>query len=263
MGVLQRPRSPYWWIWIPGAPPGTNPVNTKVPIAGATAEERKANKQDAEKILAGRVLKAAKQAAGLPVHETGAMTFATFAQWYATHDIPQHRGAVTELRRLPRLVAAFGDLLLTAPAVEWTERVIAWRTARLKTPVTVKHYGGKKGKPHTFPCPSARTVNREVGFLQQMLSAAVEHKQIATSPLAGLPDLETAPIRRRTMGLDEERRLLPMLDVDDRAIFLVALDGLVRLGDVLDLRRADDHGDSLDIRHPKNETPLSVPISAR
>jgi integrase len=258
MGVFQRPRSPYWWLWIPGAPKGTNPVKTQIPI-GVTPTERKVNKQTAEQVLATRVLQAGKLAEGLPV-ESAPTTFATFAGWYETHQIPQHRGAYRERQILPRLVAAFGELEL---AQVNAERVIEWRTMRLKTPTMVKHYGGPNGKPHIFPRPSARTVNREVGFLQQILAAAVEAKLLAISPLLGLPDLPTAPVRRRTMSLDEERRLLPALSVDDRAIFLIGLDELVRLGDILDLRRADDHGDSLDVGHPKNGVPLSVPLSAR
>ena len=62
---------------------------------------------------------------------------------------------------------------------------------------------------------------------------------------------------------DEEQRLLDGLAADDRAIYLVARDALVRLGDCLDVRREDDHGRTLDIREPKNGQPITVPVTPR
>src|SRR6185295_1085988 len=226
---------------------------------GFTATERKDSLEKAKKVYHAAELKAGLLLNGQPA-PADPLTFRTFAAWYELHEIPQHRGAYRERQILPRLVEAFGDVLLTemTPAL-----VIEWRTTRLKTPTRVAHYGGPKGKPHTFPAPTPRTVNREVGLLQQIMTAAVDAGHLTASPLTGLADLAAAPIRRRTMGLDEERRLLPELAVDDRAILLVGLDALVRLGDILDLRREDDHGGHLEIRHPKNEVPLCVPVSAR
>lgn len=265
MGVFQRPRSPYWWAWIPGAPKGTNPrINTKIPV-GVTALERKASKQTAEQVLATRVLHAGKMAAGLPVEAdpADAILFATWAATYKEQEIPKHRGAYRELGILPRLVAGFGDLAISAPPKDWIARAKTWRVARLTTPTVVEHYGGKKGKRHTFPKPSARTVNREVKFLQQMLSAAKQAQLIEASPLWGFRNLTAGPIRRRLTLHDEEQRLLAMLADDDRAIYLMGRDGLVRLGDILDVRRADDHGTTLDIRFPKNGAPVTIPITPR
>jgi integrase len=266
MGVFQRPRSPYLWIWIPGVPAaqGKNPINTKIPI-GFSAAERKENKQIAEQILATRVLKAGKVAAGLPLEADPAdvILFTTWAATYKEQEIPKHRGAYRELGILPRLIAGFGDLPITAPPKEWIARAKTWRAARLTTPTTVKHYGGKNGKAHTFPRPSARTVNREVKLLQQMLSAAKEAELIEASPLWGFRALPAGPIRRRMTQHDEEQRLLDTLAADDVAIYLIARDGLVRLGDCLDVRREDDHGRTIDIREPKNGLPITIPVTAR
>jgi integrase len=68
---------------------------------------------------------------------------------------------------------------------------------------------------------------------------------------------------RRTLGAAEEKKLAAELSPEDYAIFLVGLDGLVRLGDILDLQRSDDRGDEIDIRDPKNGEPLKVPVSTR
>lgn len=114
----------------------------------------------------------------------------------------------------------------------------------------------------TIRPPSPRTVNREVDLLQQILAAAVP-KYFDVSPLEGLRDLEVTPPMRRTMSVDEEQRLLAELGQVDRAIFLVGLDTLTRFGDILDLKRSDDHGATLDVQDPKNRRPHTVPISQR
>lgn len=113
-----------------------------------------------------------------------------------------------------------------------------------------------------LPPPTPSTVNREVDVLQQIIAAAVP-KYLATSPLEGLPNLPVTPPIRRTMSRDEEARVLAQLSLVDRAIYLVAVDTLTRMGDVLDLKRRDDHGATLDVRDPKNRQPHTVPISTR
>lgn len=116
---------------------------------------------------------------------------------------------------------------------------------------------------HTYAPPSARTVNREVDLLQQMLSAAVEAGYIDKSPIYGLANLPIVEPIRRTMSETEERAVLRELAPDDRALMLVGLDTLTRMIDILDLEWADDHGTMLDIIDPKNGTSHTVPISTR
>jgi hypothetical protein len=155
MGVYQRRDSPYWWMHIETAPPGRRKVSTRV-LIGHTPTERKGSLLEAKAVHHAAETAAGQVRNGRPV-DTPPITFAAFAEWYAIHEIPQHRGAYRERQILPRLVGAFGALAL---AQVHAERVIEWRTLRLKTPTTVKHYGPPNGKPHTFPRPSARTVNR-------------------------------------------------------------------------------------------------------
>lgn len=113
-----------------------------------------------------------------------------------------------------------------------------------------------------LPPPSASTVNREVALLKQILAAAVP-RYIDASPIAGLPDLPTLTPRRRTMTHAEEAAVLAELGPVDLAIVLCGLDGLMRLGEILALRKADDHGDRLHVVNPKNSQARSVPVSAR
>jgi integrase len=261
MGVYQRADSPYWWMHVETAPPGHRKVSTKVRI-GFTPTEKKASLEEAKGVYHEAELDAGKVRNGRPV-ETDPIPFTRWAATYEEQLLPKRRGAYRERQMLPRLVAGFGDLAIDAPAQEWVARATTWRETRLRTPTTVQHYGGKHGKPHTFPRPSPRTVNREVGFLQQMLSAAVDAKQIAQSPLWGFADLEATPVKRRLTPHDEETRLLAMLAPDDRAIYLIARDGLVRLGDCLDARRPDDAGTTLYIPHTKNGDPVTIPITSR
>lgn len=263
MAVLTRPGSPNLWIWIPGVPAGkgTNPINTKIPI-GVTAKQRKVNRETADQILATHVLNRAKRSADLPI-DPEIVLFTTWAETYATTKIPKHRGAYREQQILPRLIIGFGDLAISAPAAEWIARAESWRETRLVTPTKVKHYGGPKGKAHTFPCPSPRTVNREIAVLQQALTAAVDAKLIPQSPLWGFKDLVTTPVEQRLTSLEEEARVLQAFThPGDRAIYLMGRDGLVRLGDILDVKRTDDAGATLKIRYPKNGVPLTVPVSS-
>jgi integrase len=194
----------------------------------------------------------------LPV-KVARITFATFAAWYEANILVHHKGKEREREMLPRLLNAFGSLALDE--IE-QDTVIAWRTVRRLTSTTIAHFGGPKGKPRTLPPPSARTVNREVNFLKQILAAAVP-KHLPESPLAGLPDLDVVDPIRRTMSRDEEARLLPELAVDLRAIVIMGLDTLTRLGDILDLRRRADHGTHLDILDTKNGLSHTVPVSTR
>lgn len=114
----------------------------------------------------------------------------------------------------------------------------------------------------TLPRPTPQTVNREVALLKQMLAAAVP-TYLDASPLKGMADLPTTPPIRRTMSREEEAAVLEQLSPVDRAILLCGLDGLIRMGDILDLLKEHDRGDSLAVVDPKNRRPRLVPVSAR
>jgi integrase len=259
MGVFSRPDSKYWWLWLETAPKGEQKVRTDI-LIGATPSTRKASKDDALAVYVDRMTHAGKVRHHLAVPAAAPLTFDAFATWYATHVIPLHRGQVRERNILTRLRQAFGTLSLDDPT--WREAVIAWRTTRLAVPLTAAMGRGRR-QTRAYPRPSPRTVNREVEFLKQMLTKAVELRHLPFSPLTKLRQLKATPPVRRIMSEDEESRILPHLSVVDRAIVLTGLDTLARCGDILDLKWSDHHGDLLDIRDPKNGVPLQVPISPR
>jgi integrase len=258
VGVFTRPDSPWYWLWLETAPLDQQREKTRIRI-GTTVAQRRDSRQLANDLYHQRMNAIAARVHRLPHAQKKIPTFATFATWYDTHVIAQHRGHERERAILPRLVTAFGALPLDAID---PETVIAWRTVRRMTGTTIAHFGGPKGKPRTLRPPSARTVNREVDLLQQILAAAVP-TYLDDSPIAGLPDLDVVDPIRRTMSADEEARILRELPVDLRAILLVGLDTLTRLSDILDLRRRDDHGTYLDILDTKNGLSHTVPVSTR
>jgi len=257
MGVFSRPDSPWWWLWLETAPPGREREKTEIRI-GTTIAQKKDSRALASDLYHRRMNEIAARVHRLQ-RNTKAPTFATFVKWYDTNVIAHHKGQERERAILPRLVKAFGELALDAIDAD---AVIAWRTVRRMTATTIAHFGGPKGKPRTLRPPSARTVNREVDLLQQILAAGVP-KYYDESPLEDLPDLDVVDPIRRTMSADEETRILRELPVDDRAILLVGLDTLTRLGDILELRREDDHGTHLDILDTKNGLSHTVPVSTR
>jgi hypothetical protein len=255
MGIFKRADSPYWYLFLELT---KQKEKTQI-LIGTTVAERKESKRLAHQVYVARMHQLGSRHHRLPEPRATTPTFTNFARWYDANVIVHHRGASREREILRRLDGDFGHLALDAIT---QAHVIAWRTERRATPTVIEHFGGPKGPRRVFPPPSARTVNREVDLLQQILKAAVP-RLLDHSPLDGLRDLPVVPPVRRTLSLEEEDRLLAVLRVDDRAIFLCALDGLARLTDVLDLTRADDLGHELLIRHPKNGHAHTVPISSR
>lgn len=143
--------------------------------------------------------------------------------------------------RVQSLIAQFGDYPLTA----LTPEVVApWRTARLAAGV------------------APRTINRDIDELKAILAKGVPRYYLA-SPLRLMPRLKAAPPVTRTLGGDQEKLILENLDPEDRAVFLVALDSLVRLGDVLALKWEDVAGGMARVRYSKSGHAYTVPLSLR
>ena len=168
--------------------------------------------------------------------------------------IAHHRGREREREILKTLRSGFGckeDGTLRLLREVDRDLVIEWRTERRSRGKVVEHFGGPRGRPRVFSPPSARTVNREVDLLQQILAAAVP-KYLERSPLEGLADLDVMNPKRRIMTETEEEKILPCLAPDDRAIVLAGLDTLARLSSLLNLRRDDDHQTYLTFYDTKN-----------
>jgi integrase len=237
VGIYARQDSPYWWMLI--EPTGAK-SSTKILRDAPDAFSRKHQRQQAEAIYRAKMTDVARKVHGLPELEPETITFNAFADWYDTHHIAKHRGKEREREILPHLRAHFGRLDLTAITLD---AVAEYETARL----------GAKKKPGT--------VNREVALLKQMLNAAVP-KYLQVSPLKGRAMLRTVPIRKRVLTATEEARLLDELTPADRALYIVAVDTLARLSNVMNLSRAEDKGSHLELVDSKTG-PYSVPLSKR
>jgi integrase len=247
MGVFSRKDSPYWWLWLATALPGQQKERTAVKI-GNTSTQRHDSRHLAEEIYFRRMNEIAARVHRLPV-ELPAIRFDKYADLYARDVLPHHKGAERDREVLKILRRGFTDEVLSTID---RDRVRQWMTERRAQTW--------RGAPI-----SARTVNREVDLLKAMLRDAVP-KYLAASPIAGMKRLKIVKPKRRLMTPTEEQKLLPHLRPDDRAIVLMGLDTLCRLGDILDLKREDDDGTHLYISDPKDPNqsePYRVPISRR
>ncbi len=250
MGVFTRTGRKFFYLYLEPQPGGKGKKErTTIRCDAEDALQRKENRALAVRLYHDRMT--ARAAGVIEGAQKPAITLRAFVAWFELHKLPHRRGKEREAQILPRLVATFGDRLLT----ELTPAVVTqhWITPRLTIPKLVNGRVFKAG-------PS--TVNREVDCLKAVLAAAVP-EYLDRSPLYGMKRLKTSTPQRRLMEEDEERRLLKAMAPDDRALFLIGLDALVRMGDILDLKWADRHGDTLWIGDPKAGGGFSVPLSTR
>lgn len=239
MGVYRNADSKHWWLYLEGAPPRERKVRTDI-LIGFTKTEQKDSKAAAFEVYHTRMLHFGKVAHGLVVDKP-AITFTAFADWYDTNVIALHRPSSIERERaiLTILRRTFGP----SPIASVTrDAVIEWRAARTAT-------------------VSAATVNRETDVLKHLLAAAVP-QYLTVSPIVRLKRLRGTGRGTYVLTLEAETRLLAALAPADAALVVCALDTLMRLSDVVNLRRDQDHGTHLDVIDPKVD-PYQVPVSAR
>jgi hypothetical protein len=256
LGVNTRDDSPFYQLWLEGAGPGGRGKReaTRIRIDAPTGDQRKENRQLAESLYHQRMTALARGVV-LP-QDKPAITFNTFADWFEEHKLPKRRGQEREREILKRLRAELGTLQLRAID---RQRVEEYTTLRLTTPTLVRR--SKRTAPRTVHAGPS-TVNREVDLLKAILQAAVP-RYLQASPLYGMKRLPTITPKRRLMTDAEERRLLRVMAPDDKALFLIGEDSLVRMGDVLDVKWADWHRTHLWITDPKEGGGFEVPLSKR
>jgi len=257
MSAYTRPDSKWWWIYLETT---KTKIKTNI-LIGTTRAQQKDNAILARDLYHKTMTDLAQ---GVNHVTKKAITFNAWADIYDRTAIALHRGHERERQILPRLRAAFGSLLLRQIT---KDKVLEWRAHRLTTPTVIDHFGGKKGKRRVLPPPAKATVKRELNLLKSILVAAVP-TYLAASPIAGKGGLgpsEKLPKRKkRIMTADEEAKFLAgFLNPADALVFMIAVDCLVRLTDVLDLKKADDLGLTLRIVDPKNGAELHPPISPR
>lgn len=256
MGVYVRADSKVYWMLLDGYKTVSGaPLReaTKIRRDAPTPRQRKDNRDLAEQAYHTRMTELAKS----PRARGGMPTFEQRALWFQAHRLPHRKGREREARLIPKLIAVFGALRLDAMTRSAVTEL--WVTPRLKTPTRIAR---RKRTAARSVTAGPSTINREVDFIKAIVQSAVPD-YLEISPLYGMPYLPTITPKRRLMTEDEERRLLAVMDVDDKAFFLIALDSLVRLTDVLDLHRDDDRGETVWIGDPKAGGGFEVPLSTR
>lgn len=100
-----------------------------------------------------------------------------------------------------------------------------------------------------------------VHLLKTLLRVAVP-RYLAASPLAGWTKLRAIPPPSRVLTHDDETRLLAQLRPADQALYLVAVDTLIRLSNVVHLRWDAIRNGWLHLADSKTG-PYRVPLSTR
>lgn len=239
MGVFTRPDSPWYWLWLETAPPGQQKEKTAIKI-GTTVTHRHESKQLATAVYHRRMNDLAARIHRLPL-SLPAIRFEVYAARYVRDVIAHQRGHERATEIVKQLVKGFGRELLSTID---RERVQLYMTVRRAT-------------------VSATTVNREIDVLKGMLRDAVP-KYLEASPIAGMKRLAVVKPKRRLMSFAEERKLLAAAtDPKVRALLIVGVDSLVRMMDLLDLKREDRHGRWIYLADPKHGEPVEVALSVR
>jgi site-specific recombinase XerD len=169
-------------------------------------------------------------------------TFQTFSEWYEKHVTARKRGKVREVYILTQLRKRLGRRELASISQATAKEYL---TARVEDDQV-----------------SPNTANREIDLLKSMLREAVQARLLKASPLVGMKRLRHVAPRKRVLTQAEEDRLLQALKPADRALYVVAVDTLMRLSNVLNLKRRDDKGTYLELTDSKTG-PYTVPLSAR
>lgn len=242
MGIYQRRDSKYWWILIDGT---SEKFSSKIPVDAYATEQRKEQKRQAEEIWRAAMTDRARARHDLPpIEKPEVPGFTAFSTWYEEQYTKKKRGKEREVYALRRLRAHFKETPIDAiTAASEAEYITARLTA---TP--------KPAKP--------RTANREISVLRAMMTAAVKAGHLTASPLKGEKLLRTTKHRKRVLTQEEEDRLLRELEPADQALYVIAVDTLMRLSNVLNLRWSDDRGTYLDLEDSKTGA-YQVPLSTR
>lgn len=234
MAPYTRPDSPVWWLYLETT---KQKERTEVRV-GKTTAQRHDSRKLAEDRYHQRMNEVAARLYKLPT-AMPAIRFTKYADAYDT-TIALHRGARREREMLKPLLAYFGAELLSAIDADRVRAYMQQRRSKV----------------------AAVTVNREVDLLKAMLRDACP-KYLSASPIAGLKRLPTITPKRRLLLPSEEAKLLAVGDAQDRAILILGIDTLLRLGDLLDLEWIDYAGKWLYVRDPKGAESYEVALSPR
>lgn len=236
MGIFERRDSKYWWLWLE---PTDQRLSTKIPIGEGKAR-RKASRAEAEEIYHAAMGDLARKRFQIP-GDKPRITFAAHAEWYRDHVAKTHKGGRREASIINGLIKVFGPLDLTELDAGQIEE---WKTARASL-------------------KAVTTVNRELDVLKPLLRSAVP-KYLEKNPADAVKRIAVRSFPPVTiLTPDAEDALLAVATPEERALVLLGLDALLRLGDARTLEREHDRSTYLDIVDPKTGRPYKVPISPR
>lgn len=255
MGIYKRDDSKYWWMWIER--PGQKAIarSTKIPHDDPSPELRKQLEQQADLVYKAAMVELARARFDLPALTADTIGFHAYADWFDTHHLSKYRDAERDRNTLDHLRSFFGSDDLTTITRARVQEYMTWRLSARIGPAP------KPGRPDTRRVVKPITVNREVDVLKAMLREAVP-KYLKASPIVGMKRLRVVKIRKRIITPAEERRLIKALPAADAALYIVAVDTLIRLGNVLDLKRSENKGTHLALEDSKTG-PYEVPLSDR
>lgn len=149
-----------------------------------------------------------------------------------------------DARILPTLVAVVGDKRLDAVTSFDIDR---WRSARLKVV--------SKGRPL-----SRSTVNRELTIVRGLFQQAIAWQQLIASPVVGIAPWAVDDARVRILTHEERVVVLTRLTPLHAMLCRVTLEALLRLSEVLTLRR-EDLGPASIQRRLKGGRVTTIPVS--
>jgi integrase len=233
MAVYDRRDSRFWWMHLEKAD-----LRLSTGIPKGSKHARTQSRQDADSIYRAAMGDVARGTFKIPTKKSP-RTFREQAIWYRDHVALHHRGGRREVSIIKALIEAFGDERLSAIDAH---RIHEWKTARAET-------------------HAKSSVNRELDVLKPLLRSAVP-KYLERNPA---DDVSRFAVRQPPIAIlseSAEDALLEHASPAERAMVLLGLDALLRLGDVRRLKAEHDRGDHLVITDPKTE-PYKVPISAR
>lgn len=198
MGVVTRPDSPFYWLYLERRGQRGLRVRTDIRVEGATLRQTRENRRLAEIDYHARMTALARERLDLPstlpvapVVTLGAFVRQSYRPWLLR---TRERTASETLRRLEIVFAGLADVPLSdiTPAVLET-----WEQQRAVQP---------------------QTILRDLSDLRGLLQRAVEWHILEVSPLARLR-VASAPSRQivRYLSADEHTRLLQALVARDTA----------------------------------------------
>lgn len=233
MGVYARADSTFWWMHLEGT---KRKLSTGIPVGHGGA--RRESRQQAEAIYRAAMGDLARGRFDFK-EQKPQITFAAWCDWYRDHVSKLHRAYRREVSMLRGFVKAFPGKHLHEIAEHDLE---GWKATRIAT-------------------HNRHTVNREIDVLKPLFAKAIP-LYLEHSPAARLQRFTPRPVPITILSESAEDALLAHASDEERAMILLGLDALLRLGDVRRLRIEHDKGRHLEVIDPKT-APYKVPVSTR